>query len=415
MLDLPKHPLPIFDTLESLAKATDCETPAEEISPVPFYVDPDDYEISREFLLAYRGSADTFNSYRREIDRFLQWVYLVALRNIKQVDRQDIEAYMRFCQAPDSNWIGTRLVPRFYSEDNQLKANPEWRPYVSKVSKMAHQNGKKPSIKHYRPSKSAIQATFRVLSTYFTFLEIEDYVSKNVVKRVRQKSRFIRTTQQKDPIRRLSELQWQYVIETAEIMADQDRSHERTLFIMSALYGMYLRISELAGNNGWIPLMEHFIKDDDGNWWFKTIGKGNKERDVSVSDDMLMSLKRYRASLNLTPLPSYGDKHPLILKYKYGENPLTGTRQIRNIVQACFDRAIYRLYEDKLDSDAERLQTATVHWLRHTGISDDIMERPREHVRDDAGHNSSATTDRYINVEKQARSESARNKKIHRN
>ena len=44
--------------------------------------------------------------------------------------------------------------------------------------------------------------------------------------------------------------------------------------------------------------------------------------------------------------------------------------------------------------EADILGEATVHWLRHTGISDDVKNRPREHVRDDAGHCSSATTDR---------------------
>jgi len=62
--------------------------------------------------------------------------------------------------------------------------------------------------------------------------------------------------------------------------------------------------------------------------------------------------------------------------------------------------------------DAERLGAATVHWLRHTGISEDVKHRPREHVRDDAGHGSSAITDRYIDVERAERHASARQKLI---
>ena len=53
-----------------------------------------------------------------------------------------------------------------------------------------------------------------------------------------------------------------------------------------------------------------------------------------------------------------------------------------------------------------------VHWLRHTGISDDVKRRPKEHVRDDAGHSSSATTDRYIDIEKRERHASAKKKKL---
>lgn len=55
---------------------------------------------------------------------------------------------------------------------------------------------------------------------------------------------------------------------------------------------------------------------------------------------------------------------------------------------------------------------ATVHWLRHTGISDDVKIRPKEHVRDDAGHSSSAITDRYIDIELRERHKSAKAKPL---
>ena len=50
--------------------------------------------------------------------------------------------------------------------------------------------------------------------------------------------------------------------------------------------------------------------------------------------------------------------------------------------------------------------------LRHTGISEDVKIRPREHVRDDAGHSSSAITDRYIDVELRERHASAKRKPV---
>ena len=53
-----------------------------------------------------------------------------------------------------------------------------------------------------------------------------------------------------------------------------------------------------------------------------------------------------------------------------------------------------------------------MHWLRHTGISEDVKIRPREHVRDDAGHSSGSITDKYIDVELHKRHESARQKRI---
>jgi integrase len=157
--------------------------------------------------------------------------------------------------------------------------------------------------------------------------------------------------------------------------------------------------------------MGHFQKDSDGNWWFLTVGKGNKERLISVSDDMLNALKRYRESLGLTHLPSRGETTALISK-SAGHDPIRSTRQIRCIVQICFDAAFAHMVTDGLKDEALELKTATVHWLRHTGISEDVKHRPREHVRDDAGHSSSAITDQYIDVEMRARHASAKKKKL---
>ena len=95
-----------------------------------------------------------------------------------------------------------------------------------------------------------------------------------------------------------------------------------------------------------------------------------------------------------------------------GSGPIKSTNYIRKIVQYCFDQAIEQLNQDGFSEEAETLNEATVHWLRHTGISDDVKIRPREHVRDDAGHSSSAITDRYIDIELRERHRSARKKAI---
>lgn len=68
--------------------------------------------------------------------------------------------------------------------------------------------------------------------------------------------------------------------------------------------------------------------------------------------------------------------------------------------------------EDGFEEESHSLQSATVHWLRHTGISDDVKIRPREHVRDDAGHSSSLTTDRYIDIDLRERHASGKKERI---
>lgn len=408
-------PIPLFDGMEYLDVSSHAQTSfIQSLLPPEMAINEvmADYKYTCQFLLAYRGSAETFKSYRREIERLLQWTWFVRSKYLKDLRRNDMEAFLEFCQDPPKSWIGIKHVPRFTNKNNLRVANPVWRPFIAAVSKKAYRDGALPCIKSYSLSQSAVQAIFSILSSFFNYLEQEEHTFGNPITQIRQKSKFLRKQHGKKTIRRLSELQWTYIIETAELMASENAAlHERTLFIMNALFAMYLRISELAASERWIPQMGHFYKDMDNNWWFKTVGKGNKERDISVSNAMLDALKRYRSSLNFSSLPSPGEITPLIPK-AIGKGSIEGTRHIRKIVQGCFDRTIERLKTDGFQDDAELLMAATVHWLRHTGISEDVKIRPREHVRDDAGHSSSAITDQYIDIELRARHASAKKKLI---
>lgn len=396
-----KSPGAFFDTLEEMPNPfkhppTHVEAMTDASAPEGIL---DDFRLASEFLYSYRGSPDTFSTYRREIEHFLQWCWLVARKPLKQVVREDIESFVEFSRQPPASWIGTKNVARFVNREGRRQSNTQWRPYVS-------------LSREYMLSQNALQSLFAVLSSFFNFLIQEDYLNSNPVSQIRQKSKFIRKRQSQGKIRRLSPLQWQVIIECAETMAAENPAeHERTLFVMNVLFAMYLRISELVETPRWTPQMGHFQVDQEGNWWFLTVGKGNKEREISVSDAMLDALKRYRLSRGLPGLPMPGETSPLIHRTR-GRGGISSTRQIRGIVQKCFDAAREKLQQEGFTEDAERLSAATVHWLRHTGISEDVRHRPREHVRDDAGHGSSAITDRYIDVERTERHATARHKII---
>ncbi len=371
-----------------------------------------DYAIAKRFLLSYKGSLDTFNAYRREIERFLQWCKIISNKSLKQINRDEFELYLSFCQKPPKSWIGLKNEPRFIVYNEQRIPNKKWRPFVVSQSKVNAKSGKKSIKDNYLLSEKAFKILFAVISSFYNFLIQESYAMMNPILLIRQKSKYLKKTQIKPKIRRLSELQWGYVLETAEIAANENpERYERTLFILNALYGMYLRISELTATERWLPKMNDFERDLDGNWWFNTVGKGNKARKITVSDAMLKALKRYRKSLKLPTLPSVGEDTPLIIKSKITE-PIKSVRYIRVLVQEMFDKAVERLKQDNQIEEAEQLSAATVHWLRHTGISDDVKIRPREHVRDDAGHSSSAITDKYIDIELRERHASGKKKRI---
>jgi site-specific recombinase XerD len=399
------HPIPVFDDLNHIDQ---CDI--EIVVTDQKYVN--DFSHALNFLKAYNGSLGTFLSYRRDVERLLHWCMLIARKTLAELKRQDIEDFIHFCQKPPKTWIGVHKVTRFIVENGVRIPNPKWRPFVVTISKTAHKLGEEPNPKDFELSPSAVKDMFAILGSFYNYLLQDEYVYMNPVALIRQKSKFIRKTQDVRKIRRLSERQWNYVIQTAKEMAEvRPVFHERTLFIMSILYLMYLRISEITSSKRWSPAMNHFFKDNDESWWFTTVGKGNKQRQIAVSDAMLESLKRWRTYLGLSPLPSLADHSPLLPKAR-GQGPMGHSTHIRSIIQTCFDQAIDKLKQDGHTEEADSLGEATVHWLRHTGISDDVKHRPREHVRDDAGHGSGAITDRYINVNLKDRHRTAKNKQL---
>lgn len=403
-------PKPIIDALDHI------DDHINTISEKSEYL-LNDYLTALDFLKQYRSNKATFEAYRREVERLLQWSWFFEKKSILELKRQDIENYILFCLNPPRSWIGTKRVSRFVERNGVRIANPKWRPFVATVSKRDFKNGERPNKNNYQLSQKSIREIFTVLGSFYNYLLMDEKITANPVALIKQKSKYLQKRQQQATVMRLSEKQWQTCLEVARELAEENPDkHERTLFILSALYLLYLRISELVSNDRWTPMMKHFYQKADGSWWFKVVGKGNKLREIAVSDDMLAALKRYREKLNLSPLPSPNEKTYLLPKEK-GKGEMTDSRHIRRLVQYCFDKTVNKLREDNLFAEADAMESATVHWLRHTGISDDINKRgrPISHVRDDAGHSSSAITDRYNDVELKERYKSAKNKKIIKN
>jgi site-specific recombinase XerD len=398
-------PKPLFDTLAEM----NTHEPIAKGFPI---FGQKDFSAAWNFLKQYDGNEATFSSYRREVERLVQWTWFIANKSILQLGREEIEDYIAFCLNPPKAWISLKRASRFIEKDGVRLVNPEWRPFVATVSKSDYKHGASPDKNEYQLSQKSLQEIFTVLSSFYNYLALEGKVTLNPIALIRQKSKYLQKRQKQAAVMRLTEEQWETCLAAAEAMAKEDPPlHERTLFMLTAMYLMYLRISELAGSDRWIPQMNHFYQDSNGDWWFKTVGKGNKMREVAVSDTMLAALKRYRNFLGLSDRPAPNENTPLIEKDK-GKGALTSTRHIRRLIQLCFDRAVELLKTKNLKNEAQILETATVHWLRHTGISDDINKRgrPIAHVRDDAGHSSSAITDRYNDIELRARHASARKK-----
>jgi site-specific recombinase XerC len=379
----------------------------------------------REFLtyIGRNKSGATYVRFRNEIERFVIWSYQVHGKAVADCKKADILAYVDFCWQPPVEWIADGVYERFQLQQGQWVQNPAWRPFRAASTQPAAANEAevadsadrpiktRPSIR-YQPSQETLAALFTALVAFYKFLIHQEQLLINPAQQAKVDCRYLTVDAQVTETRRLSDTEWHCLITTAEHLANQDPLLERNLFVVCALKTLFLRISELSERDDWIPVMKHFWQDRQGNWWLKVLGKGRKIRDITVPDDFLHYLKRYRRSRNLSALPSPQDQSPLVEKIR-GHGGMTA-RHLTRLVQQVLDAAYDRLSASQGSDAAQKLRIASTHWLRHTGASMEI-ERGRhlKDVSEDLGHASMATTDTiYVQTDSQVRARSGKGRRV---
>ncbi|MBO1255010.1 tyrosine-type recombinase/integrase [Alteromonas sp. 5E99-2] len=367
---------------------------------------------AKEYLL-YIGrnkSANTYIRFRNDIEKFLLWVFLIEDTPIDDLRKSDVLRYIDFCVEPPVNWISHTLHDRFGLENGFFVSNENWTPF--RLSAPKHDKNRKLDAKHYRPSLQTLESTFVALSSFYRHLVDEEICFGNPIPLAKRDCKHLIKDSQVKSISRLTESQWQYLLDTAVALADDDSLYERNLFVIATMKTLFLRLSEMSERPDWTPLMSHFWTDEDNNWWFKAYGKGKKIRDITVPSGYLPFLIRYRQWRGLADLPSRGEQTLLVEKIR-GRGGLTA-RQISRLIQSVFDAAFETMKADVGAEQAQKLREATTHYLRHTGASMEIeRNRPLKDLSEDLGHASSATTDTvYVQVERKRRASSGKGRKV---
>jgi len=367
-------------------------------------------------FLKYIGrnkSEHTYNRFRNETERFLTWLFLIKKEPMDGLRKKDILEYADFCWKPPVSWIGFAAYDRFLPSNGLYNVNPKWLPFRMKVAKNSKvDNDAKPDRKKYKPSQETLKSMFTGVIAFYKYLMNEEICYGNPAQIAKSDCRYFIADAQVKEIRRLTEDQWQYVLDIAHTLAEDDDVYERSLFVIASLKTLFLRISELSERKDWSPEMRHFWQDEQKNWWLKVYGKGRKLRDISVPTQYLSYLKRYRQYRALSALPSSSDISPLVEKIR-GQGGMT-TRHLTRLVQEIFDKAYEKMKAKEGEDAARKLQEASTHWLRHTGASMEIERgRALKDLSEDLGHASMATTDTvYVQSENKKRAASGKDRKV---
>ena len=342
-----------------------------------------DIEAINAWLARFTGSQHTFDSYRKEAERLLLWATLSQRKPVSSLTHEEMLAYQRFLADPQpaAQWVmppGRKVA----------RAHPDWRPFAGPLGQASQR-------------QSVI-----ILNAMFSWLVSAGYLAGNPLSLSRQRTR--RTTAR--VTRYLSEEVWADVKTSIQAMpqsTSREREHYRRVrWLFSLLYGCGLRISEVTQNT-----MGGFFCRHDGRgenrWWLEITGKGDKKRTVPVTSELMGELVGYRREKNLPPFPAVGEATPLVLPLGHQQRHLTRAA-IHSIIKTVFSMAAQRIRNrgPELEWQAEQLERASAHWLRHTAGSHMANKQSDlRHVRDTLGHESLTTTNIYLHSTDDARHE----------
>lgn len=340
----------------------DCQIPAKN-----------DYEALHCWLNEYRHKPTTFRTYQKETERFLLWSVCQRRKPLSSLNRDDLEAYLKFLDDPQprETWcskLGGRGCKR---------GDPGWRPFTGGLS------------------KTAKMTTISSIDSLLNYLVDARYLSFNPLTLMRKRNARITSLQASDlnfEERMLTLDEWHTMLDTLENFPEctptEINEKARLTFLVKILYFLGLRINELATHT-W-----NAFRKVDEKWWFYVLGKGNKLGRVPVNDELLRAVITYRAHLKKSPYPSTDEITPLIASFR--GNAITA-RQMNKILKKLAIATAER-FANQPDK-AKKLRKFSAHWLRHLSASmQDRSGIQFKHIRANHRHENDETTRRYVHA-----------------
>ncbi|MBN7769077.1 tyrosine-type recombinase/integrase [Marinobacter daepoensis] len=412
---------PLFDTADRIHEQSDFELypglkSALSALPLPVADIHEDFRIAHRFVVKYSDVPGTFNRFRGEIQRFLNYTWLIGRRTLAQADSELISSYFAFMKTPPASWVSRGIYSAFVSSGGLRQPNFQWRPMALRS---------KDTQAPYSVTQASLNASRTALQTFFKYLVSQDYLLRNPLLDVRKRDRSAKPNLNLDrdtDVRRLTDWQWSYLLESLTELASEDASFERHLFIIVTMKSLFLRVSELAprpvDRGQWrTPTFGDFrrtVVDGEPYWVYSVFGKGDKTRQVTLPDAYLGYLKRWRTHLGHTsPLPVPGETSPILPSRK---GAAIGKRQVQRIYEQAMVATADRMEREGYCDEARQILAirSETHYLRHTGASQAIEAGADiRHISEELGHaNATFTESVYVNAEQARRRSEGRQRLV---
>ena len=357
-------------------------------------IDPAEPDGPLEWL---RYLSHTQRAYLKEAERFMLWAIVQHRKPLSSMSMEDCEQYRQFLADPSPRDV-------WCSPKNADKWSPLWRPFRGPLS------------------RSAQNQALTILRSLYTFLAAQGYLTGNPWNGLS----LPKTT--RIPVNRgrsFTHDQWAFIQTQADLLSDKS-VHRRLRFALRLFYTTGLRLVEgVQVRCDDLRRVEYPDPDTGGvtrGWELLVLGKGQKERIVSVPDSVVDELGEYLVSRGLDADPESLTNRGVFLIGQATDTPAWSA-----VARAGFERkdgisdaVMYRQFKaffrecanamTPIDArGAERLAAGSSHWLRHThGTHAVAAGMPLDVVQQNMGHASLDTTTGYITSTAQRRLKASR-------
>ncbi|MFB9243798.1 tyrosine-type recombinase/integrase [Massilia antarctica] len=325
----------------------------------------DDEELIALWLRRPNLSPRTVRNCRKEADRFLYWIRAHG-KHLVDVRYEDLLAFAAFIADPQpaDQWISATRFPR---------VDPRWRPFCGRLADV-----------------SQLQA-LTVIKSLFRWACAAEYLQANPA----QLLTGMRAVSSETIERHLPPAAISLLLEAADILQGATPGaalrRARARFLVQAYYLTAVRLNELVGAD-----MRSIRRDDSGAWWLHVLGKGSRRGKVPVPPSLLAEFRQYRQAFGLAALPAPGETISLVLTSR---GPQRGASHyaVAATLKAVIRRAHVLALEAGMPEIADRLASASTHWLRHSSLTHQANGGvPLKTVQHNARHASIKTTGRYL-------------------
>jgi site-specific recombinase XerD len=316
-------------------------------------------------------SAQTERAYRREAQRLWVWLREQQL-SLQRLTLSDLHRYYDHLRQPPAHWLRPR------------------KPFANQVLLDTQ-------LMIAGLNENALAYTRRILSLLFGYLYDAGYVTRNWVKL----SERPHTISHEQHQRVLTPEQWQWlwawlnsrprhtVITDGHFMRDR--------WLMYVLYQTGLRREEVA------QAVMGDVRPQGAGWVLSVVGKGRKQRLITLHRDWMHELAEYRYWLGLLqPIPAPQEQTPLVCA-------LTPRDRLRALTPRAIGLTIQQIGQQAAavcDNPYWAVQFAqlSTHWLRHTNATHRLLAGASlETTQDELGHADPKTTRLYVKTLDQQR------------